>query len=118
MKKLFFILALGMSVSLFSSCGTTTRPLYSWYDSENASYQYNKKHTDEWHEALLKQYAKMDAKQVGVRGTVPPGFCAEYGYALVSSGKRAEGLAYLKKEIQLYPESEAFVARIIKQIEQ
>lgn len=117
MKKILLLSAALVCTSVFSSCVPQTM-LYSWYDSENASYQYNKKHTEELQVALFKQYAKMDAKQKGLRKVVPPGFYAEYGYALVSSGKQEEGISFLKKEIQLYPESEAFVSRILKQIEQ
>ena len=51
MKK---IILFGAIIALFASC-SSTKTLYSWYDYEDATYQYNKKHTDE-----LK--AKMMAK--------------------------------------------------------
>ena len=36
---------------------------------------------------------------------------------LLKQGKKEEGLALLKREIELYPESANFIGRIIKQFE-
>ena len=105
-----------MVAAAFTSC-STTKTLYSWYDYEDATYQYNKKPTDELKTAMLKQYKKLEDKQKGTRGVVPPGFNSGYGYLLYKTGKKEEGLEYLKKEIALYPESEVYISRIIKQLE-
>lgn len=113
MKKIFFIL---VAVLTLSSC-TTTQSLYSWYNYEDATYQYNKKSTDELQVKMLEQYKKLTDKQKGTRGVVPPGMFAEYGYQLYKTGKKDEGLSFLKKEIALYPESEKYISRIIKQLE-
>lgn len=113
MKKLFIA---AMVAAAFTSC-STTKTLYSWYDYEDATYQYNKKPTDELKTAMLKQYKKLEEKQKGTRGVVPPGFNSEYGYLLYKTSKKEEGLEYLKKEIALYPESEVYISRIIKQLE-
>ena len=43
MKK---ILISAICVMALASC-TTTKSLYSWYDSEDATYQYTKKGTEE-----------------------------------------------------------------------
>ena len=55
--------------------------------------------------------------QKAARGVVPPGVNAEYGYLLVKAGKKEEGLTLLKEEARLYPESEKFISRIIKQLQ-
>lgn len=102
---------------LLASC-TTTSTLYSWYDYEDITYQYCKKRTDELKVKVLEQYAKLTEKQRGTRGVVPPGLCAEYGYMLCVTGKQQEGIKFLKEEIKLYPESERYISRIIKQLEQ
>jgi hypothetical protein len=36
---------------------------------------------------------------------------------LIQSGKTEEGITYLKREIEIYPESKVFIERIIKQYE-
>jgi hypothetical protein len=99
-----------------SSC-QTQQSLYSWYDSEDAAYQYTKKLTEEDKAKAMEQYKKVIEKQKGSRATVPPGACAEYGYMLVKAGKKEEGLALLKKEMELYPESKTFISRIVNQLE-
>lgn len=113
MRKLFIAT---ICVIAFASC-TTQKTLYSWYDSENATYNYTKRGTDELLTKAMAQYEKVIKNQKGVRGAVPPGANAEYGYLLYKSGKKEEGLALLKAEIETYPESEKFISRIIKQLE-
>lgn len=110
-----FILG-AICVIAMTSCQTQTS-LYSWYGSENATYTYTKRATDETLEKAMEQYEKVLKKQNGLRKTVPPGVNAEYGYLLCKAGKKKEGLALLRAEIQAYPESEKFISRIINQLE-
>lgn len=113
MKKILLTLFVIMTIM---SC-TTTTTLYSWYNYEDITYQYSKRKTDELQIKVLEQYQKLTEKQNGTRGTVPPGLYAEYGYLLYMIGKQEEGLKFLKEEIKLYPESEKYISRIIKQLE-
>lgn len=114
MKKLVCIAV--VAVLALSSCGSP-KTLYSWYNYEDATYKYSKTSTDELQAKVLEQYAKLTTKQKGTRGVVPPGLYSEYGFLLCKTGKKDEGLSYLKKEVALYPESEKFISRIIKQLE-
>ena len=111
MKNLFILVATAISLTSCSS----TKSLYSWYDYEDATYQYSKKQTDELKLKVLEEYKLLTEKQKGTRGVAPPGLNAEYGYMLYRTGKQEEGLALMKKEIELYPESEKYISRIIKQ---
>lgn len=113
MKKLLIAICCMIAIA---SC-TTQKTLYSWYDSEDATYMYTKRGTDELLTEAMEQYEKVIRKQKGIRKTVPPGVNAEYGYLLYKAGKKEEGLTLLKAEIQAYPESEVFISRIIKQLE-
>ena len=106
MKKIIFAV---FGVIALVSC-QTQQSLYSWYDSENATYVHTKRATDETLEKVI-------AKQNGLRKTVPPGVNAEYGYLLCKAGRKQEGLTLLRAEIQAYPESEKFISRIINQLE-
>lgn len=115
MKK--FYLTLLLTAPLFSSCMSTST-LYYWGNYEDTSYKHYKQGTDEAKAELMATYEKMIEKQTGTRKTVAPGICAEYGFMLVQAGKVEEGINYLKKEIELYPESKVFIERIIKQYEQ
>ena len=113
MRK-YFIAAVCMMA--LASC-QTQQDLYSWYDSEDATYQYTKRLTDDKLETAMEQYKKVITKQKGLRGVVPPGVNAEYGYLLYKAGNKEEGLALLRAEITAYPESEKFISRIINQLE-
>jgi hypothetical protein len=103
-------------VMAMASC-QTQQPLYSWYDSEDATYTYTKRATEETLTKAMAQYEKVINNQKGLRKAVPPGVNAEYGYLLCKAGKKEEGLALLRAEIKAYPESEKFISRIIKQLE-
>ena len=70
MKKLIFPVAVIAAMLAVSSC-TTTKTLYSWYDYEDATYQYHKRSTEELQVKVLEQYKKITDKQKGVRGVVP-----------------------------------------------
>lgn len=107
----------GICAFLLASC-TTSKPLYSWYNYEDATYEYSKKTTPELQVKVLEQYQKIIGKQKDLRKVVPPGMYAEYGFLLYKTGKTQEGLSFLKQEIKLYPESEKYISRIIKQLEQ
>jgi hypothetical protein len=99
-----------------ASCNTQ-KTLYSWYDSEDATYTYTKKGIEEALAEAMEQYEKVINKQKGLRKVVPPGVNAEYGYLLCKAGKKEEGLTLLRAEIKAYPESEKFISRIINQLE-
>ena len=98
-------------------CSCAEKTLYTWHKYEKVSYKYQKKATDELYQKSLKEYQKVIEKQSGLRNVAPPGINAEYGYLLCKAGKVSEGIEYLKREVALYPESEMFISRIIKQLE-
>ncbi|MDR3188809.1 MAG: DUF4810 domain-containing protein [Prevotellaceae bacterium] len=114
MKK---ILLIASAALLLAGC-MPQKTLYSWGKYEERSYSYVKTNTDEDLEKLLKEYQYIISHQKGGRKTVPPGIYADYGYLLVRQGKVAEGIAMMKMEIALYPESAGFVEGIIKRLEQ
>ncbi|MBQ0051638.1 MAG: DUF4810 domain-containing protein [Treponema sp.] len=113
LKKLAFVFSAGL---IFTSCGSTK--LYSWYDYQEDYYHFVKNADSASMKELVKTYDKMIERQNGIRGVVPPGIYADYGYLLLESGKNAEAKAMFKKEIELYPESEAFVGALLKRAEQ
>lgn len=113
MKTLLILIT---GIVFMASC-TSTSTMYSWYDSEDATYQYTKRLTDDKLKKAMVQYEKVLNKQKGTRKVVPPGANAEYGYLLYKAGKKTEGIALLKEEMRLYPESEKFISRIVKQLE-
>jgi len=116
MRKILFMTVLAFLALSVTSCTSTTQ-LYSWYGYEDAVYTYNKKPADKQLEKVLEQYRMVIEKQKGTRSVVPPGLYAEYGFLLYKTGKKEEGIKYMKQEIALYPESNTYISRIIKQLE-
>lgn len=108
------VCALGMLFAL-QSCGTSVKPLYSWYNYDDLAYEYSKSKSEKTTAELVEVYQKLIEKQKESRGTVPPGICAEYGYLLIKQGKTEQGMKYLERETELYPESKLFIGNIIKQ---
>ncbi|MBE6323252.1 MAG: DUF4810 domain-containing protein [Paludibacteraceae bacterium] len=106
-----------LSGVLMFICSCSDKTLYSWHKYEDVSYKYQKKGTDEFLNKSMKEYRKVIERQSGLRSVAPPGINAEYGYLLCKSGKVSEGIEFLKREIALYPESEVFISRVIKQLE-
>ncbi|MDR3184959.1 MAG: DUF4810 domain-containing protein [Prevotellaceae bacterium] len=114
MRTLLFIASCGL---LLAGC-VSQKTLYNWGKYQEASYSYVKTNTDDDLEKLLKEYQYIIENQKGGRQTVPPGIYADYGYLLVKQGKIKEGIALMKLEIALYPESAMFIEGIIKRLEQ
>jgi hypothetical protein len=113
MKKTLFI----ASCMLFLVACAPQTTLYNWGKYQEASYSYVKTNTDEDLEKLLKEYQYIIDNQKAGRKTIPPGIYADYGYLLVMQGKTQEGIALMKMEIALYPESAIFIEGIIKRLE-
>ena len=114
MKKILILSVLALAMG---SCATAPKTLYTWHDYADTTYEYSKRPTDELKVKVLEEYKMMVEKQNGVRGVVPPGMFAEYGYMLYKLGKTDEGMKYMRQEIDLYPESEKYISRIIKQLD-
>ncbi len=114
MKKIITVGAVA-AVLLLASC-STTKPLYTWYDYTDDTYQSIKKADKKSQEELLKTYEKIVSKQEDDSRGIPPGVCADYGYMLIAAGKTKEGKELLMKEKALYPESAKFIDRILQRV--
>lgn len=117
MKKIFFTAISACILLLATSC-TTQKELYSWGGYEVRSYNYLKNNDEKATLALIESYRNIIDKQDGTRGVVPPGIYADYGLILIHADKAEEGKEMLLKETELYPESQKFIDRILKMIEQ
>lgn len=114
MKK---IAILALSCAILASCSTGPKPMYSWYNYDNASYAYLKNSDQKSLDELVASYEKIIAQQKGTRKIVPPGIYADYGFILIQANKPEEGKKMLLKESELYPESSVFINSVIRMIE-
>ena len=96
------------------ACEPQKKRLYSWGHYDEASYYYLKNKDEKSTQLMIDSYKRIIEKQTGLRGVVPPGIYADYGFLLIQLKKTEEGKAMLKKEIELYPESQVFIDRILK----
>jgi len=113
MKKAILI---PLAVIILTAC-SVQKPLYTWSNYTNTSYNYLKNSDEKSTQELIKSYQTIIEKQKGSRGVVPPGIYADYGFILLQANKTAEGKAMLLQEIALYPESKVFIERILKMTE-
>ena len=108
MKKTILILA---SLALLST--SCVHSLYGWKDYQKTSDLYTRTKNEKTKKALMDSFKKIIDKKGGLRKTVPPGICADYGYMLIMDKKIPEGTALLQKEMQLYPESTVYITRLL-----
>ena len=139
------ILLTAIAAVLFSSCAPTLYNWggYSAGTSnyEERTYSYFDKQTPESLCALVCMYEDIITSPGGERQVPPPGVCAEYGYLLLmpntaetfaqyasSWQKRSfessdfstlfaeRGRQMLQRELELYPESQTFIAPLLKKL--
>ncbi len=105
-------LAVVVVVATLSGC-QTTKPLYHYGDYQDAVYAHFKNEDSSVTEqiaALEKTIAKSSAKNL----PVGPGLNAHLGYLYIETGQMETGVAYLRKEKALYPESTQFIDFLLK----
>jgi len=93
-----------------SACAPQAR--YHWGQYDAALYQHyrNPQGREAWVEALKTMI--LEADQRGMK--VPPGVCAEYGYALFEEGRAAESLPWFQREKDTWPESTVLMEKMIR----
>ena len=111
MKTLILLIGFILSI-IIVGCGTTSKDTFYWGDYSTTLYEYKKNPGEETFEAHKKELMSLMEYSTENNKTVPPGLNAEYGYILLKEGFEDEGLEYLSKEIELYPESAPFINRI------
>ena len=96
---------------ILAGCGPTV--LYDWgryEDSLHASYVTH----DEAQAWSSLDATIVSAEQQGHR--LPPGACAEYGFALYKRGQHTRAIEYFEREAQLFPESRPLMDKLIARV--
>jgi len=103
-KYLFVILLLFSLIG----CGAHTRYNWSNYDTKMYSHYKNPSEREQFVQALkeILDYAEPEGK-------VPPGIYAEYGFVLYEEGNNQQAVIYFQKEADKWPESRAFMTKLI-----
>jgi hypothetical protein len=101
-----------VAVATLSGC-QTTKPLYhygAYQDSVYSHFKNEDSSVPQQIEALEKTIARSSAKNL----PVGPGLNAHLGYLYIESGQLEKGVAYLRQEKALYPESAQFIDFLLK----
>ncbi len=105
-------LAVVVTVAALSGC-QTTKPLYHYGAYQDIVYTHFKNEDSsviQEIDVLEKTIAKSAAKNL----QVGPGLNAHLGYLYIESGQMDKGVAYLRQEKALYPESAQFIDFLLK----
>lgn len=95
--------------------GCAQPSIYHWGKFEDGLHdRYVNQNHDQADAYLLQTIGA--AEQQNLR--VPPGAYADYGFLLFKRGDRAGAIAYFEKERLLFPESSAFMTKLIERIKQ
>jgi hypothetical protein len=95
--------------------GCAAQPRYTWckYDSTLYDHYKNPAENEEFVEALKEAVLESESA-----GHVPPGLYAEYGYVMYEHGNNPLAIQYFQKEADKWPESRAFMAKMITNVQQ
>ena len=93
--------------------GCAPRPLYDWGRYEDSLQATYVSHDDARAWSSLETTIT-SAQRTGHR--VPPGACAEYGFALYKRGDRERAIEYFGREAQLFPESKPLMDKLIAKL--
>jgi len=106
-KYLFFIFL------LFSLIGCGAHSHYNWSNYDTKMYQHykNPAERDEFVQALKDILDNAEPE-----GKVPPGIYAEYGFVMYEQGNNQQAVLYFQKEAEKWPESRAFMAKLIANV--
>jgi hypothetical protein len=99
-------------MALLAGCQTVSEAGYFWGSYSQTLYQYTINPSDATLASHVVELKKI-LVQSDERGLkVPPGILAELGYITSKQGNDTEAMGYYEQEMQLYPESRAFLERL------
>ncbi|MRJ42194.1 MULTISPECIES: DUF4810 domain-containing protein [Idiomarina] len=101
--------------SLLTSACVTNNNLYQWGNYEEALFVYY--HEPEVKEEILIDYLEFIETAQQKPKPVAPGLFAEAGTFLLEQGKRAEAIKFYQLEHDTWPESQLFMAALIRNLQ-
>jgi len=103
----------GLLASLLTGCAGPS--IYHWGKFEDGLHE---RYVGQNHaEADVYLFETISAaEQQNLR--VPPGAYADYGFVLFKRGDREGAISYFEKEKRMFPESSAFMTKLIERVQQ
>ncbi|WP_025040723.1 DUF4810 domain-containing protein [Nitrosospira briensis] len=104
-----------MLVVAIGLVGCSAPSIYHWGQFEDGLHdRYVSQNHPQADAYLLETITK--AEQENLR--IPPGAYADYGFLLFKRGDREGAIAYFEKEKRFFPESSAFMTKLIERVKQ
>ena len=103
--KYLFVLFL-----LFSLIGCVAHSRYNWSSYDTKMYKHYKNPAER---EVFVQALKEILDDAEPEGKVPPGIYAEYGFVMYEQGNSQQAILYYQKEANKWPESRAFMNKLI-----
>jgi len=104
-------LPVALLLSVLPACATQNR-LYAWGDYDDALYAHHKAPQDR--AAFVERLRTVTRAAEAEGKKVPPGVCAEFGYALLEEGQYDQAVTWFQKERDRWPESRFFMEKMIR----
>ena len=109
-KYLMIFLFLGLT-----GC-QSTKEIYYWDHYTESNYDYAVNPSPETKQEYQKTLLKIIKVSEKKDKRIPPGIYFELGVLSIKIGKIKEGMNYIEKEHELYPESEKLINFLVKQM--
>ena len=104
------LLLVAAAAAIASGCVQQQRYHWGQYDAALYRHYASPQDRDQWVEALRTTI--LEAEQLGMK--VPPGVCAEYGYALFEEGQAEAALPWFQREKETWPEATVLMDKLIR----
>lgn len=104
------LLAAACAAAALAACAPGSQYYWNGYDTALFRHYKNPQDRADFVESLKATI--LGAEQSGMK--VPPGICAEYGYALYEEGQAAEALPWFQREKETWPESTVLMDKMIR----
>ena len=95
---------------LFSLIGCVAQSRYNWSNYDTKMYKHYKTPAEREEFVQALKEVLDNAEQ---NGKVPPGLYAEYGFVMYEEGNTQQAILYYQKEATKWPESRAFMTKLI-----
>jgi hypothetical protein len=105
-----------VAVLVVASAGCAPATMYHWGRYDDSLYRHYRNPQDQVAYVEALQTLILEADQGGRR--VPPGVCAEFGYALYEQGRPQEAVPWFQRERDTWPESRLLMDKMIRNAQQ
>ena len=106
-------LALAAAILVLAGCSSVSPAGYYWGSHSQTYYAYIAAPSEATLNAHIAELERIVVQSEERSLKVPPGILAELGFFKSKASADTDAIAYYQREMELYPESSAFLQRVI-----